>query len=161
MANTRKQFVRSNSTTDNIITMSRESRSGVDQSNILAGRCTQSGGSGENNDLSAVSPWLSPLTHPLSHPPHQPCMIHGNLFMGTTPLAMFGPIPSWPLRLLEKTMVIPKLYLVAPMPLLDLLERRGPPMLVLPTTTLVLVFLPTTWVMTKATWGTTRESPSS
>jgi hypothetical protein len=69
---------------------------------------------------------------------------------------MFGP----PSRLLEKTMVIPKLYLVAPMPLLDPLERRGPPMLKLPTTTpLLLVFLPTTGVMTKVTGGNNKGKP--
>jgi hypothetical protein len=69
---------------------------------------------------------------------------------------MFGP----PSRLLEKTMVIPKLYLVAPMPLLDPLERRGPPMLKLPTTTpLLLVFLPTTGVTTKATGGNNKGKP--
>ena len=70
MAKTRKKIIRGNSTTDNNTTMSQDVRSGVDQSNILAGRRTRSGGSGENNDLYAVLPWLSPLTRPLSHPPY-------------------------------------------------------------------------------------------
>ena len=41
MANTRKKFVPSNGTTAKTTTMSQEWRSGVDESNILAGRRTQ------------------------------------------------------------------------------------------------------------------------
>ena len=54
MANTRKKFVPSNGTTAKTTTMSQELRSGVDESNILAGRRTQSGQSSENNHFSAV-----------------------------------------------------------------------------------------------------------
>ena len=56
MAKTRQKFIRGNSMTDNNTTMSQDARCGVDFSNILAGRRTRSGGSGENNDLYAVSP---------------------------------------------------------------------------------------------------------
>ena len=54
MANTRKKFVPSNGTTAKTTMMSQELRSGVDESNILAGRRTRSGRSSENNHFSAV-----------------------------------------------------------------------------------------------------------
>jgi hypothetical protein len=43
--------------------------------------------------------------------------------------------------------------------LLNVWERRGPPMLVLPTTMLLLVFLPTTGVRTKVIWGNNKGKP--
>ena len=43
--------------------------------------------------------------------------------------------------------------------LLNVWERRGPPMLVLPTTMLLLVFLPTTGVRTKVIWGNKKGKP--
>ena len=54
MANTRKKFVPSNGTTAKTTTMSQELQSGVDESNILAGRRTRSGRSSEKNHLSAI-----------------------------------------------------------------------------------------------------------
>jgi len=74
MAKTRKTFVRSSTgSTDNNTTMSRDARSGVDQSNILPGRRTRGGGSGESNHLLyAVSLQLYPLPRPLSNPPSTP-----------------------------------------------------------------------------------------
>ncbi len=47
-------FVPSNGTPAKTTTMSQESRSGIDESNILAGRRTRSGRLSEKNHLSAI-----------------------------------------------------------------------------------------------------------